>query len=449
MTQAVILAGGKGTRLASRLAGKPKPLVEVGGVPLLQRQIEGLAAQGVDDVMLLVNHAADQIEAFLSGLDLPVRTTLIDDGEPRGTAGATLACVDRLGERFVVVYGDTLFDLDVGHIVACHAASGADATLLLHPNDHPADSDLVELDGEGRITAFHSYPHPEGAWLRNLVNAAFYVVERRALEPWVTRMGTGDFAKDLFPAMVAEGAHLQGYLSFEYIKDIGTPARLDKAEGHLRSGLVARARRSQPQRAVFLDRDGTLNALAGFISRAEDLVLLPGAAGAVRRLNDAEYRVVLVTNQPVLARGETDEAGLARIHARLETELGREGAFLDATYWCPHHPDSGFPGEVPELKRVCDCRKPAPGMVMSAAEALNVDLARSWMIGDSTADIAMAEAAGLSSILVSTGEGGCDGRYSAIPTHRAVDLAAAVDLILGTDERARRAARDPLGELRA
>lgn len=107
MTQAVILAGGKGTRLASRLAGKPKPLIEVDGVPLLQRQIEALAAHGVDDVVLLVNHAADQIEAFLAGLDLPVRITLIDDGDPRGTAGATLACLDRLEERFVVVLNDT------------------------------------------------------------------------------------------------------------------------------------------------------------------------------------------------------------------------------------------------------------------------------------------------------------------------------------------------------
>jgi len=433
MTQAVILAGGKGTRLASRLAGKPKPLVDVDGVPLLQRQIEALVAHGVDDVIVLVNHAADQIADFLAGLDLPVRVSLIDDGDPRGTAGATLACLARLDERFLVIYGDTLFDLDIGHIVAAHAASGAEATLLLHPNDHPADSDLVEIDGEGWITGFHAYPHPEGAWLRNLVNAAFYVVERRALEPWADRMPIGDFAKDLFPAMVAAGVRLRGQVSFEYIKDIGTPARLDKAERHLRGGLVARARRSQPQRAVFIDRDGTLNELAGFIARAEDLALLPGAAEAVRRLNDAEFRVVLVTNQPVLARGEVDEAGLARIHARLETELGRKGAFLDATYWCPHHPDSGFPGEVPELKRVCDCRKPATGMVTAAAAALNVDLADSWMIGDSTADIAMAEAAGLSSILVGTGEGGADGKYPARPTHRAADIAAAVDLILARD----------------
>ena len=311
MVQAIILAGGKGTRLASRLNGKPKPLVDVDGTPLLRRQIEALVQSGCDDIVLLVNHAADQIEAFVAQLDLPVKVTLIDDGDPRGTAGATLACLDRLHDRFIVVYGDTLFDLDIAHMLADHARSGAQATLLLHPNDHPADSDLVEIDEAGWVRAFHSYPHPPGAWLRNLVNAAFYVVDRSLLEPWVGRMQAGDFAKDLFPALVAEGARIRGYVSFEYIKDIGTPARLDKAENHLRSGVVARARRCTPQRAVFLDRDGTLNHLRGHLSRAEDLELIEGAGEAVRRLNEAEYRVVLITNQPVLARGEVDEAVLS------------------------------------------------------------------------------------------------------------------------------------------
>lgn len=430
MTQAIILAGGKGTRLASRLNGKPKPLVDVDGIPLLQRQITTLVSHGVDDIILLVNHAADQIASFIAEADPGVSVTLIDDGFPRGTAGATLACLPHLRDRFIVVYGDTLFDLDIAHMVAEHVAADADATLLLHPNDHPADSDLVELDKRGWITGFHPYPHAEGAWLRNLVNAAFYVVERRAIEPWSGRMETGDFAKDLFPMMQAEGARLKGYVSFEYIKDIGTPKRLDKAVSQLRSGLVARARRNHGQRAIFLDRDGTLNELRGHIARPEDLVLLPEAAQAVRRLNEAEFRVVLVTNQPVVARGEVDEAGLALIHAKLESELGQEGAYLDAIYYCPHHPHSGYPGEVPELKRECTCRKPATGMIEAAASELNIDLSRSWMIGDSTADMAMAAKAGLRSILVETGEGGRDGKYAVTSTMAAATISDAVDRVL-------------------
>lgn len=435
MMQAVILAGGKGTRLASRLNGKPKPLVDVDGVPLLRRQIEALVQHGIDDIVILVNHAADQIQQFVEGLEFPATITLIDDGEPRGTAGATLACLDLLQDRFIVVYGDTLFDLDIAHMLAEHERVGADATLLLHPNDHPADSDLVEVDRDGRITAFHSYPHPADAWLRNLVNAAFYIVERKPLEPWVERMSIGDFAKDLFPAMVAEGAALHGHVTFEYIKDIGTPKRLDKAEKQLRSGLVARARRTVPQRAVFVDRDGTLNHLNGHIAKAEDLHLIEGAGEAIRKLNEGEYRVVLVTNQPVLARGEVSEAGLSRIHARLESELGQAGAFLDAIYYCPHHPHAGYPGEVPELKRDCDCRKPHTGMIMAASKALNIDLGASWMVGDSTADIALANRAGLRSILVETGEGGRDGKYQAEPTSKASSIVDAVEYLIRQDRQ--------------
>jgi D,D-heptose 1,7-bisphosphate phosphatase len=434
VTQAVILAGGKGTRLATRLAGKPKPLVEVNGVPLLRRQIEALAAYGVDNVVLLVNHAADQIEAFVATADLPARIMLVDDGSPRGTAGATLACLDKLEDRFVVVYGDTLFDLDIEHMMGVHDLDGADATLLLHPNDHPADSDLVEIDHNGRIIAFHSYPHDPNRNFRNLVNAAFYVVEKQALLPWAKKLGYSDFAKDLFPAMLAEGARLKGHVSFEYIKDIGTPQRLDKAERQLRSGLVGRARRDCRQRAVFLDRDGTLNRLNGHISRAADFELFPGAGAAVKRLNEAEYRVVLVTNQPVIARGECDEAELARIHAKLETGLGVEGAYLDAIHYCPHHPDRGFPGEVEELKRECACRKPGTAMIEAAAQAMNIDLTQSWVIGDSSADIAMAETAGMRSVLVATGEGGRDRKWQAEPTIHTASLSEAVDHVLAASQ---------------
>lgn len=430
MTQAVILAGGKGTRLASRLGGKPKPLVDVDGVPLLRRQIEALVTHGIGNIVVLVNHAADQIADYVGQLDTSAKITLIDDGEPRGTAGATLACLDQLEDRFVVVYGDTLFDVDIASMLTAHDRSGAQASLLLHPNDHPADSDLVEVDTAGWIVGFHSYPHPPGAWLRNLVNAALYVVDRALLEPWVDRMPFGDFAKDLFPAMVAEGSRIKGYVTYEYIKDIGTPDRLDKAERHLRGGLVARSRRNVPQRAVFVDRDGTLNQLRGHIARAEDLELIAGAGAAVQQLNEAEFRVVVLTNQPVLARGEADEADLARIHARLESELGHEGAYLDGIYHCPHHPDKGFAGEVVALKRICDCRKPAIGMAQAAARDLNIDLSQSWMIGDSTADIVMAKAAGMRSILVETGEGGRDGKYAAVPDFRAPSIVEAVDLLI-------------------
>ena len=427
--QAVILAGGKGTRLASRLNGLPKPLVAVGGLPLLQRQLVALAAQGVGETLVLVNHEAAQISSFLAGRDFGCRTVVIDDGQPRGTAGAVLACLDRLEKTFLVVYGDTLFDIDIGSILAAHRSKGCAATLLLHPNDHPADSDLVEVGDDGVILAFHRYPHPPETYRANLVNAAFYVVERSLLETQRSLPVPADFAGDLFPRALHDGHRLYGYRSYEYIKDLGTPARLDKVERHLAAGVVERARRNAPQRAVFVDRDGTLNVLSGYVRRAEELTLLPGVVSGLRRLNEAERRVVVITNQPVLARGECSFDEMRRIHAKLDTELGREGVYVDGLYLCPHHPDSGFEGEIASLKVRCDCRKPSPGLIMRAIAEMNIDPAQSFFIGDGERDMQAARAAGLTSILVRTGEHG-NGRDC--PADFTVDdFAQAVDLILG------------------
>ncbi len=427
--QAVILAGGKGTRLASRLNGLPKPLVSVGGVPLLQRQLVHLAGQGVAEAVVLVNHEAAQVASFLAGRDFGCRTVLIDDGEPRGTAGAVLACLDRLEPRFLVVYGDTLFDLDIASMLVAHRSAGAAATLLLHPNDHPADSDLVEVDEAGRILAFHRYPHPPDRYLGNLVNAAFYVVERALLDRYRQMPVPADFAGDLFPRAVRDGHLLHGYRSFEYIKDLGTPSRLDKVERHLASGVVARARRTEAQRAVFVDRDGTLNELRDYVRRPADLVLLPGVVAGLRRLNEAERRVVVITNQPVLARGECTFEEMRRIHAKLDIELGREGVYVDALYLCPHHPDQGFAGEIAALKMECDCRKPKPGLILRACAEMNIDRSRSFFVGDSGRDMRAAREAGVRSVLVRTGEGSRDGQ-SASADFVTENFEAAVDLIL-------------------
>jgi histidinol-phosphate phosphatase family protein len=443
LTHAVILAGGKGTRLASRLNGLPKPLVNIAGTPLLERQILHCKSYGIESVLLLVNHRADAIAAFCAqknnfGLCL----SLVDDGEPRGTGGALLAALPHLAPDaadVLVLYGDTLLNVDLGRLHAAHARSGAEATLLLHPSDHPQDSDLVETDAGGWIVRFHPYPHPAGGEYPNLGNAALYVVRRDLLEArrgMADKGGILDFAKDFFPAALDQGARLRGHVSPEYIKDVGTPQRLDKAEADVASGRFARGTLAVPQRAVFLDRDGVLNEEVGYITRPDQLRLLPGAAGAVRRLNRAGILAVAATNQPVLARGECDEAALRAVHTRLERLLGQEGAYLDRIYYCPHHPDKGFPGERPELKIACSCRKPAPGMLLKAAEDLHIDLRNSWLVGDRMSDIRCAKNAGCRSAAVGDpATWGAAPADACRPDFTARDLAAAVDHILqGTTE---------------
>lgn len=431
MRQAVILAGGKGTRLQSRLQGRPKPLIEIDGVPLLRRQVELLVRHGFGRVTILVSHMAGQIVDYCAAHgNFGIELEFVDDGEPRGTAGAVLAVLKRLEEEFLVVYGDTMLDVDLGRFWEFHRGHGAAASLFLHPNDHPHDSDLVEVDDGGIVRQFHPYPHSEGAYFRNLVNAALYVIQREALAGFVTLPPPLDFAKDLFPRMLEAGMRISGYASPEYIKDAGTPDRLDKVTRDVRSGRVARSNLAVRQGGVFVDRDGTLIHDPGHLASPDQVRLLEGIGPALKRLNLEGIRTALVTNQPVLARGECSFETLETIHAKLEWDLAMFGAYLDRIYVCPHHPDRGFPGEVAALKIECDCRKPKPGMLLRGARDLNVDLSKSWMIGDTSADAGAAAEAGATSILVQTGSAGYDEKYPHHPDFACASFAHAVDFII-------------------
>jgi histidinol-phosphate phosphatase family protein len=449
--QLIILAGGKGTRLKDRLGDLPKPMIPIAGRPLLEHQVELGRAHGFTDFVFFVHHRADLIEAhFGDGAKWGVRIRCVHEREPLGTAGALLAGFEQLAARFVVLYGDTMVNVDLTRLWQAHEQSDADGTLLLHPNNHPLDSDLVEVDAAARVVAFHNRPHAPGVWRQNLVNAGLYVLEKRALEPFrVGRnvliapqaatssdgaLGTArptllDFGKDLFPAMLRRGAFLLGYNSPEFIKDIGTPERYDRVCAQFAGGVIQRSSLAIPQRAVFLDRDGTLIEEVSELglTSPDQVRLLPGAADAVHRLNETGWRVVLVTNQPVIAKGLCTEAELQVIHNKVETLLGIEHAFLDRIYFCPHHPKKGFAGERPELKIECDCRKPKTGMIQQAVRELNIDLAQSWLIGDTTTDLLTAKNAGLRSILVRTGYGGKDGKHEVKAEHECASLRDAVE----------------------
>ncbi|MBC7893173.1 MAG: HAD-IIIA family hydrolase [Sphingobacteriaceae bacterium] len=426
--KAVILAGGKGTRLG--LSDLPKPMVPLAGKPLLEWQIRLLARYDIREIFLLTGFLAEKIEAYFgNGSAWGVRLHHVREETPLGTAGALRQLADRLDERFLVLYGDVVMDLDFDVLLSFDAQADSIGTLLVHPNDHPYDSDLVETGPDDRVTRFLSKPHPTRLRYRNLVNAAVYVLSPevfRFIEPGVS----SDFGKDIFPKILAKGGTLRAYASPEYVKDLGTPDRLARVERDWQSGKIARLNRRNPRPAVFLDRDGVLNREVDHLRRADDLDLLPGVAGAVKRLNQSDYLSVVVTNQPGLAKGFFTETDLEEIHRELETQLGAERAYLDAIYHCPHHPEAGFEGEVPALKIACDCRKPGTGLVERALHELNIDRSRSFFVGDSTTDLLTGRNAGLRTVLVRTGYGGQDGRFEVEPDFVADDLAGAVDFIL-------------------
>ena len=310
----------------------------------------------------------------------------------------------QLTEDFFVFYGDTVMDFDMQAMLDYHRQHKADATLFVHPNDHPYDSDIVLSDAEGRVTGFFHKPHPQDLVYPNSVNAALFIFSPRVLE--VIAVGVkSHIEKNVLPACLEAGMRLFAYTSFEYIKDMGTPDRYYAVCDDVMSGKVARLNRRYARPAVFLDRDGVLNKEVDLLCRPEQMELIEGAAEAVRYINGKGYLAIVVTNQPVIARNLCSLEELETIHATLQTLLGREHAYLNAIYYCPHHPDKGYPEERPEYKIVCECRKPRPGMLLRAAEDWNIDMSQSYMVGDSVRDVQAGEAAGVKrSLRVPTNE---------------------------------------------
>jgi histidinol-phosphate phosphatase family protein len=425
----VILAGGMGTRLRERSGDLPKPMVPIIGKPVLQHSIELCVKFNFNRILLLVHHHHEVISNyFQDGRNFGASIQYAIEKEPRGTSGALRDALNMLDEDFLVLYGDTFIDVDLRRFWDKHFSSAASGSLLLHPNDHPHDSDLVEVDSNNRIIAIHGYPHntiPK----HNLVNAGLYVLNKHLINDATPSIGKADIAKNMFPLMLELGAHLNGYITPEYIKDMGTPDRLDKVERDFQLGLPERLSTRHLRSAIFLDRDGTLISEVNHLTSPDQVSLLEGVAPAVKQINHFGSLAVVVTNQPVVARGDISFEQLSLIHAKLETDLGVNGAYLDKIYFCPHHPDKGFPGEIPELKLQCECRKPEPGLINLACSELSIDRRKSWMIGDTTSDIETGRRAGIRTILLKTGYSGADGKYAVRPDYVCSDLLEAVNWI--------------------
>ena len=390
--QAVIMAGGKGTRIASVRSDVPKPMIEVCGKPILQHQIECLKAQGISNIILVIGYLGDVVREFFGdGSRFGVNIDYITEEEPLGTAGALYFLRDKMVDDFLLLNGDIIFDVDMHRFMRYHKEHGGLATILTHPNNHPYDSGLVVTNTEGYVVQWLA-KEDERTYYKNRVNAGIHILSPKLLSRFTEAKKT-DLDREVLKKLIPD-KQLVAYDSPEYIKDMGTPERYKMVTEDVQSGLVHAKNLLNKQKAVFLDRDGTLNVYKGFITDIDEFELLPGAAELVKAINRSGYLAIVVTNQPVIARGECTVEELERIHMKLETLLGEQGAYIDDLFYCPHHPDKGFEGERIEYKIECDCRKPKPGMLLKAAEKYNIDLAESYMVGDDERDMAAGRAAG-------------------------------------------------------
>ena len=445
------MAGGRGSRISILFPDIPKPLIPIedrDGIsrPVLEWEIRSLVTQGFTDIVLTVSYMADKIKDYFgAGEQLGCHIEYFVEQTPLGNAGALFKLREQLIEPFLLLNADAVFDIDFTRFVAAHNAHkqcGGLVTLFTHPNSHPYDSGLIISTTGGAVEQWLAKEDARPEFYKNRVNAGLHVIDPKVLDIVAesnnidekligTKDNQGEIIKVDLDRQILKplcGTHTMfAYDSPEYCKDMGTPERYEQVSRDFQNGTVQQKNLKNKQKAIFLDRDGTINKYVGFLRSIDQFELLDGVAEAIRKINSSGYLAIIITNQPVIARGEVTTEQLNLIHNKMETELGKAGAYIDGLYYCPHHPDKGFVGEVPELKIECDCRKPKPGLILKASQDFNIDLSSSWMIGDRKNDVGCGQSAGCKTVFIS-GENGTHDDFG--QDYSAPDLLSAVEYIL-------------------
>ncbi len=387
--QCVILVGGKGTRLGALTKNTPKPLLPVGGRPFLSYLIGEAARHGFGRILLLAGFKAeafaDELTALRSAAPAAVDLKILAEPEPLGTGGALRFAGPHLEERFLLLNGDSLFDINLTDLAARPLAADGVARIALKVQADVSRYGTVELDGE-RIRTF-AEKNPAGG--PGIINGGVYWLSRSVLEG----IGAGfvSLETDVLPKLAGSG-RLFGKVYDRFMLDIGLPDALAEAQ----TSIPALVRRP----AAFFDRDGVINRDVGYAHRPDQIVWVDGALEAVKACNDAGYYVFVVSNQAGVARGYYTEAAVEALHGWMADQMAAAGAHVDAFMYCPFHPD----GTVPQYAKASPNRKPAPGMLLELLRTWPVLTERSFLIGDQASDMAAAAAAGVPGVLYAGGD---------------------------------------------
>jgi D-glycero-D-manno-heptose 1,7-bisphosphate phosphatase len=388
MRQAVILVGDRGRRLGDLSKETPEPLLPiVGDKCFLDFLIENIARHGVKEILLLAGLFAEPVEARYEGAVIRGATVrVIGEPAPSGTAGALAHARERLDDVFLMSNGDSILDMNYLALPAL-LGPGQDGVLALRKVKEARRHARVQLE-DGQISGFGE-PGEDAAG-GGLISGDVCVLRKRVLD--LIGETPCSLEIDIFPRLAAEG-RLAGLPVGGYFLNIGPPEALAEARREMPDALR--------RRAVFFDRDGTLNVDEGYTHRPEKLVFQPGAIEAVRAVNDAGALAIVVTNQSGIARGLYAEAEMDAYHAAMQAALGDAGAHIDAFYHSPFHADA----VVPELAIANHPdRKPAAGMLRRATLDWDVELSGSTIIGDRDDDVGAGKAAGVAAAKVTPGE---------------------------------------------
>ncbi len=375
-TQALILAGGLGTRLGERTNDCPKPILSVGGKAFLEYLVWNLARHGIRRLILSVGYLAEKTQDhFGDGSAFGVEISYCVESSPLGTGGAVKLAEAQLDEHFFVLNGDTLFDINYLDLLRCVPLGFDSVFLALRQVADAGRYGRVVTEGQ-TVSSFAEKAGAGEAW----INGGIYLMDRRVLDRLPE--GISSLESDLFPGLAAEGALLAKQCNGFFI-DIGTPLTFNEGQTSLPAW--------QQRPIAFLDRDGVLNRDHGYVHKQEDFDWVPGAAAAVRLLNEKGFLVVVVTNQAGIGRGYYTEADFLQIMRWVQAELMKKGGHFDDVLFCPYHAEHG----IGRYKKDSFDRKPNPGMLFQAFAKWPAHKESSFLIGDTDRDRQAAENAGV------------------------------------------------------
>ena len=410
--EAIVLAGGFGTRLRGIVDDVPKPLAPVAGRPFLAWLLDRLATSGIRRSILATGYLSDAIERTIGRRWQGMEVVYSVEPEPLGTGGAIrLAGMQARGDGVHVLNGDTWLEYDPAALEAAARAADAPMAIALAHVDDVGRYGAVDV-ADGRVAAFREKGEAGPGW----INAGCYFLGVDALA--ALPQGAFSFEQAVLQPRAAAG-EVAAFTDTAGFIDIGVPEDYRRAQRqftgsrgvpsirapYVDPGAAALlASRGAPRKALFLDRDGVINANHGYVHAPERTDWLPGIFERVRLAHAAGYMPVVVTNQAGIGRGYYDEAAFLDYTAWMHARFAEQGAPLLATYWCPHHPDAG----IGDYRIACVCRKPAPGMLLAAARDFGIDLTASMLVGDSPSDMDAGRAAGVGRLHLHAGGSGAE-----------------------------------------
>lgn len=404
MTEAIILAGGLGTRLKKNLKLKSKTLAFVKKKTLLERIINDCIKYKIFNIHLIINKDQKDIIKYINKKKIKKNIKFHVENRPLGDGGALslLKKENFLSKKnFLVINGDLLMNINLKKLINFHNNSNSKLTIVTHPNDHPYDSDILETDENSRLIKIFNKPHSKKLIYKNNVSSGIAIISGSLIRYIAKKKQS--FYKQIVPTLLKCNKKIICYKTREFIKDLGTPERLFKGRKIFDSIKFKLSNIEKKLPAIFLDRDGVINKESN--KKIEDPTnFFSLTTKSIKKINSSNYLCVIITNQPSIAKGFITKSKLEFLHSKLETKLGEKGAYLDAIYYCPHHPSKGFQNENILYKKKCDCRKPKTGMLKKANKDLNINMKKSYFIGNTIVDYQTAKNAKLKYIHVGKNE---------------------------------------------